>query len=79
MLAFVLVTLGSAIGGLCRYLVSVLLTPRLSGSWPLATLLVNVVGCFVLSLVNETVLRGVPLRPGLRLLLTTGFCGGCTT
>ncbi len=79
MLAFVLVTLGSAIGGLCRYLVSVLLTPRLSGSWPLATLLVNVFGCFVLSLVNETVLRGVPLRPSLRLLLTTGFCGGFTT
>lgn len=79
MLAFVLVTLGSAVGGLCRYLTAVLLTPRLTGSWPLATLLVNVLGCFVLSLVNETVLRGLPLRPSLRLLLTTGFCGGFTT
>jgi hypothetical protein len=68
MLAFVLVTLGSAVGGLCRYLVAVLLTPRLTGSWPLGTLLVNVLGCFVLSLVNETVLRGLPLRPSLRLL-----------
>jgi CrcB protein len=79
MLAYLLVTLGSAVGGLCRYLVAVLLNPRLSGSWPLATLLVNVLGCFVLSLVNETVLRGLPLRPSLRLLLTTGFCGGFTT
>ena len=79
MLAYLLVTLGSAVGGLCRYLVAVMLNPRLSGSWPLATLLVNVLGCFVLSLVNETVLRGLPLRPSLRLLLTTGFCGGFTT
>ena len=26
-----------------------------------------------------SVLRGLPLRPSLRLLLTTGFCGGFTT
>ncbi len=79
MLAFLLVTVGSALGGLLRYLTAVLLNPRIPVSWPLATLLVNVIGCFVLSLVNETVLRGVPLRPSLRLLLTTGFCGGFTT
>ena len=79
MLAFVLVTLGSALGGLVRYGTAVLLNPRIPVAWPLATLLVNVLGCFVLSLVNETVLRGMPIRPSLKLLLTTGFCGGFTT
>ncbi|HND11556.1 MAG TPA: fluoride efflux transporter CrcB [Pseudomonadota bacterium] len=79
MLAFVLVTLGSAVGGLLRYGTAVLINPRIPVAWPLATLLVNVLGCFVLSLVNQTVLRGVPIRPSLRLFLTTGLCGGFTT
>ncbi|HMU38675.1 MAG TPA: fluoride efflux transporter CrcB [Pseudomonadota bacterium] len=79
MLAFLLVTAGSALGGFLRYAIALLIHPRVGGAWPLGTLLVNVVGCFVLSLVNESVSRGFSLRPELRLLLTTGFCGGFTT
>lgn len=81
MLRYLIVALGSAIGGVCRYGVAELVAPRLVGQTvlPLHTLLVNVVGCYVLSLVHEAALGGLALRPATRLLLTTGFCGGLTT
>lgn len=81
MWAFLLVALGSALGGVARYAAALWVNPRATWAWgwPVGTLLVNVLGCFLLSLVNEGVLRGFPLRPELRLLITTGFCGGFTT
>lgn len=81
MVPYLLVALGSALGGVCRYGVAELIVPRLIGTTvlPLQTLLVNFVGCYILSLVNETALLGLGLRPGTRLFLTTGFCGGLTT
>ena len=81
MLLYLIVALGSAAGGVCRYAVAELVAPRLIGhtSLPLHTLLVNFVGCYILTLVHEAVLGGLALRPATRLLLTTGFCGGLTT
>lgn len=78
---YVLVAFGSAAGGVCRYGAGELLTPRMPATLPLpaATLLVNVLGCYVLSLVQELALRGAALSPETRLMLTTGFCGGFTT
>jgi CrcB protein len=69
---------GSALGGVCRYGLGELLRGR-TGAFPLATLLVNVIGCYLIALINEATLAGLGIRPGLRLLLTTGFCGGFTT
>jgi fluoride ion exporter CrcB/FEX len=43
MLAFLLVTAGSALGGFLRYAIALLIHPRVGGAWPLGTLLVNVV------------------------------------
>lgn len=81
MLPYLLVALGSALGGVCRYGVAELVGPRLLGHTilPLHTLLVNVVGCYILTLVHEAALSGLGVRPGIRLFLTTGFCGGLTT
>lgn len=66
-----LVFLGSGIGGACRWIVAVL-TP---GSYPFGTLVVNVVGCFLVGAFS----RNAPLDPHLRLMLVAGFCGGFTT
>lgn len=73
---YLLVALGSAVGGVCRAAVAALLATRITGL-PVHTLLVNVLGCFILSALNEAALAGVGLR--WRALLTTGFCGGFTT
>ena len=70
-----LVALGGALGSAMRYLTAILLARHYTDSIPLATLMVNVLGCFLIGLLiglcSETTY--------LRLLFITGFCGGFTT
>ena len=70
------VTVGGALGSAARYLVSRALlgaTPAI----PLGTLVINVVGSFVLGIV----LAPLPDQPPstVRIALGAGFCGGFTT
>ena len=70
-----LVALGGALGSALRYLTALLLARHYTSSIPLATLVVNLVGCFLIGL-----LIGLCSETGhLRLLFITGFCGGFTT
>ncbi|HVV88069.1 MAG TPA: fluoride efflux transporter CrcB [Kofleriaceae bacterium] len=75
---FLLVCAGSAAGGGTRYLVSLWAGARLGAGFPYGTLIVNVAGCLVITLVMHVALAGA-LSANLRFLLTTGFCGGLTT
>ncbi len=70
------VALGSIVGGLARWRVSVWLNPS-TPSLPLGTLVVNCVGGLLIGAVLEALSR----HPNdlLRLLLVTGFMGGLTT
>jgi fluoride exporter len=70
-----LVFLGGGTGSICRYWVSRWLAGP-PGAWPIATLTVNLLGCFVLGLLLTQ--RDRLGSAGL-LLLATGFCGGFTT
>jgi CrcB protein len=76
---YLYVAVGGTLGVLARYGMQVGLYTIAPRGFPYATIVVNVVGCFVIGVVmaaaNE---RGV-ISPDLRLLLTTGFCGGFTT
>ncbi len=65
-----LVALGAAVGAPARYLVDQWLRTR----FPWATLLVNVVGSFLLGF-----LTALPADPATAALLGTGFCGALTT
>jgi CrcB protein len=69
---------GSALGGSLRYLVSLWAQARGWTTFPWATLIVNVVGCFLITLI-VTVAAAVTMRANLRLFLTTGIMGGLTT
>lgn len=72
---FFAVGLGGAVGALLRFYISRLL-PYDAG-FPLATLFVNIVGCFLLSLLlSGPLLKGKPL---VRLALATGVLGSFTT
>jgi fluoride exporter len=68
-----------ALGTGVRYLVGLWADERLGKAVPYGTLLVNVVGCFLMALVMQVSLRTVAISPALRLTLTTGFMGGLTT
>ncbi len=73
------VFLGGGAGSLLRYLVQMALHERIHPySFPWATLTVNLAGCFLIGLFYAWSAR-FNLPPDVRLLLTTGLCGGFTT
>jgi CrcB protein len=73
------VALGSAVGGVARFALSVLVQQRVGPSFPVGTLVVNISGSFVLGLILRYALGTQAITPEVRALLTTGFCGGYTT
>jgi fluoride exporter len=73
------VALGSAIGGVSRYLLGGLVQRMLNTTFPAGTLLVNVTGSFLLGAIIRYALETPSLTPEVRAFLTIGFCGGYTT
>jgi CrcB protein len=76
---FLLICLGGALGTGARYLLSTWMARVFGPLFPLGTLLVNVTGSFLLSLVMELSLRTGAVSPNLRMFLATGVMGGYTT
>jgi len=76
---YVLVFFGAGFGGTFRYLISAYSNRLFNLYFPTGTLIVNVVGSFLIGLIIFGLdMRGL-LRPELKLLLAVGFCGGFTT
>jgi CrcB protein len=74
-----LVCLGGAAGSGLRYLTAVALPSRSAGAFPASTLLINVLGCFLLELLLGLGTGSTRISPETRLLLGTGLMGGFTT
>lgn len=74
-----LVALGGAAGSVLRYLASVVVARYFSSSFPTATFLVNVAGCFLAGYLFGYFAKNQLTETGLNWLLITGFCGGFTT
>jgi CrcB protein len=74
-----LVALGSAVGGVCRYILSLEIAERYVAEFPYGTFVVNLLGCFAVGCVYGAAARYGWFTPELRLLLAVGFCGGFTT
>jgi CrcB protein len=53
--------------------------PHEAGTWPVATLIVNLVGAFLIGVISVWLPRAPDLDPRLHPFLTTGICGGLTT
>lgn len=74
------VAVGGALGSVLRYAVTLLAAARWGPALPWGTLIVNVVGSFVIGVVAELATgRGAFLSPGARIFIATGICGGFTT
>ena len=69
---------GSFLGGAGRYLVS-LAMKGLNKGFPLATLAVNLVGCFLIGLLWGVFSKNGTEGSNWALFLTMGVCGGFTT
>jgi len=71
--------IGGAIGSVLRYLTSVLVTKYWANQFPLATLITNILGCFVIGLFIGLLEKNNLANSSLKWFLVTGFCGGYTT
>ena len=70
---------GGFVGTCCRYLVTRWCAMMFSGTWPLGTFLVNIVGCFVFGVLLGLFEKTQTVSTTESLLLVTGVCGGFTT
>ena len=74
----IIVGIGSGIGGICRYLIS-LFMGRIGNGFPWGTFTVNIAGCLLIGILWGVTSRFQSLSPAFSLLLMVGFCGGFTT
>jgi len=70
---------GSLLGGFGRYFLGGAVQRLAGGSFPYGTLLVNLLGCFIIGLLHSLTLSKLSLSANARLLLIVGFCGAFTT
>lgn len=66
-------------GGLARYYLSDWIQSLLGRSFPFGTLLVNVIGAYLIGVIMELSMRSTIIPDTLRIGLTVGFMGGLTT
>lgn len=74
-----LIGIGGGMGSIARYLVQKWVEEVYLKSFPLATFLVNVIGCLLIGVIAGLAAKGNYFTPQLRLFLVTGVCGGFTT
>jgi fluoride exporter len=74
------VGLGAALGGICRYAVTLFFVARYGPGFPFGTFFINITGSFLIGVVSELFqTRAVGIEPLARIALTAGFLGGYTT
>ena len=70
---------GSVIGGYARYLLAGFVHHIFGAAFPYGTLVVNLIGCFLIGLLAALAEEKFLLGPDARILLMVGFCGAFTT
>lgn len=76
---YLLICLAGGLGSLARYECSLRLQSKFDRDFPLGTLFVNVVGCFLFGLVWTLGEEKMRFSPETRTILLSGFMGGFTT
>lgn len=76
---FLLVFVGGGIGSVCRYATGLIATRLFGLTFPIGTLIANLLGALIIGLITELLALKVQAPEPLRLLFVTGFLGGYTT
>jgi CrcB protein len=74
-----LVALGGAVGSIARYLMASRIQTATGWQFPLGTVLVNILGCFLIGILYVLLVARPDPKHELRALLITGVMGGFTT
>lgn len=81
MLAYFLIAIGSALGGMARYFFTGVITTLTGGTFPYGTIFVNITGALAIGFIatitgpDGRLLVGTPARQ----FMMVGICGGYTT
>ena len=73
------VALGSGVGGVARVVLGNAVQARAAGAFQLGTFVVNVTGSLALGFLMRYTMASPTMSTEMRVMLTTGFCGGYTT
>ena len=73
-----IVGFGGFLGTVLRYMISSS-TAKFFGNFPMGTLIVNVLGGFLMGFIMESSTSLFPMSASVRMFLTTGILGGLTT
>ncbi len=79
MIKLLVIGVGGFAGSILRYVIGKSIDGKISSSFPLGTLTVNIVGSFIIGFVYMLAMRKVGITENWRLFLGAGFCGGFTT
>ncbi len=75
---FLSVAIGGAIGATLRFVISGAAYNRFGVAFPIGTLLVNIIGCFLIGFLAQ-LFEEIIIPPNMRLLILTGTLGAFTT
>jgi CrcB protein len=78
-LAYLWISIGAIIGASSRYFVGRAVARSVSATFPYGTLVVNIVGSFILGLFLVWATERALPDPRWRLMIAIGFCGSYTT
>jgi fluoride exporter len=73
------VAVGGAVGSVARYLMASSIQTATGWAFPLGTVLVNILGCFLIGILYVLLVARPDPRQDLRALLMVGVMGGFTT
>jgi len=79
MIKWVSLTIGGVTGTFARYLVAGFIYRTMGTGFPYGTLVVNLLGCFLIGLLASLAEEKFLIGPNARVLLMIGFCGAFTT
>ncbi|MEA3179548.1 MAG: fluoride exporter [Gammaproteobacteria bacterium] len=74
-----LVAIGGAFGSIARYLMASSIQTATGWQFPIGTVLVNILGCFLIGILYVLLVARPDPRHDLRALLMVGVMGGFTT
>src|SRR5574344_1407557 len=74
-----IVGLGSFVGGGLRFFISQMIKKYIDKPFPLATFVVNLIGCLLIGMFYAMFEEQNPMNNNKLMFLTVGFCGGFTT
>lgn len=75
----IIVFIGGGFGSITRYLLGKCISALHSINFPVGTLVINIVACFILGLIVSLTDHKQLLSPNMRLFWAVGFCGGFST